>query len=170
MLFAVLLINLDIVRQNLPFVRLDGYWVFADLTGVPDFFSQMGAFLRSVLPLRRWEGSRLPNLKPWVKAVFALCVVVTVPVLSLLLFLLVARLPGIGAAVWDSLLIQAKGFSYALDGGDLLGMTMSGAQAFILMLQVLGISYLLYASGRILVTALRKRGDFAHQRGAEGAR
>ena len=55
LLFAVFLINLDIVRQNVPFARLDGYWVLADLTGVPDFFSQMGAFLRSVLPLRRWK-------------------------------------------------------------------------------------------------------------------
>ncbi len=86
LLFAVLLISSNIVYQCMPFVRFDGYWTLADLTGIPDFFSQMGAFLRSVLPLRRWKGARLPNLKPWVKAVFALYIIVTVPVLSLLLF------------------------------------------------------------------------------------
>ena len=42
--FAVLLINLDIIRQNVPFARLDGYWALADLTDVPDFSSQMGRF------------------------------------------------------------------------------------------------------------------------------
>ena len=71
LLVAVLGINLDILRQCLPFVRFDGYWALADLTGIPDFFSQMGAFLRSVLPLPAWKGSKLPRLKPWVKAVFA---------------------------------------------------------------------------------------------------
>jgi hypothetical protein len=40
-------------------------------------------------------GTRLPNLKPWVKGVFATYVVVTVPVLALLLFNLITRLPDI---------------------------------------------------------------------------
>jgi putative peptide zinc metalloprotease protein len=157
LLFAVLLINLDIIRQNVPFARLDGYWVLADLTGVPDFFSQMGAFLRSILPLQRWEGTRLPNLKTWVKVVFALYAVVTVPVLALLLFLLVAHLPGVAATVWDSLLLQARGFSLALESRDVLGMVTSATQAFILALQILGISYLLYTLGRMLAAALWKR-------------
>jgi putative peptide zinc metalloprotease protein len=38
LLLVVLLLNLEIVRQFLPFVRLDGYWVLADLIGIPDFF------------------------------------------------------------------------------------------------------------------------------------
>ena len=57
LLFFVLLINLDIIYQCIPFVRFDGYWALADLMGVPDFFSQMGAFLRSVLPLGRRKGN-----------------------------------------------------------------------------------------------------------------
>lgn len=157
LLLAVLLINLNIVYQCMPFVRFDGYWTLADLTGIPDFFSQMGAFLRSVLPLRRWQGTRLPNLKPWVKVVFGLYVAITVPVLALLLFLLVTHLPGTAMLAWDSLLILAREFSLALDGGDLVGMALSALQAFILALQILGISYLLYALGRMLVAALWKR-------------
>ena len=156
-LFMVLLIDLEILYQCMPFVRFDGYWTLADLTGVPDFFSQMGAFLRSVLPLRRWKGTKLPNLKPWVKVMFSLYVVVTVPILGLLLFFLVTGLPGIAVAAWDSLLIQARGFSYALDARDLLGMAASGAQVLILMLQMLGISYLLYALGRRLLKMIPRR-------------
>jgi hypothetical protein len=66
------------------------------------------------------------------------------------------------------LLIQARGFSLALDGGDLLGMMVSVAQAFILMLQMLGISYLLYALGRMLVVALWNRSGLTHRRGVHG--
>ena len=164
LLLAVLLINLNIIYQCMPFVRFNGYWGLADLTGIPDFFSQMGAFLRSVLPLRRWEGTRLPNLKPWVKVVFGLYVAVTVPVLALLLFLSVAHLPGTAMLAWDSLLILVREFSLALDGGDFVGMTLSALQAFILALQMLGVSYLLYALGRMLAVALWKRIGRVHRK------
>ena len=157
LLLFVLMINLDILYQCLPFVRFDGYWALADLTGVPDFFSQMRAFLRSVLPVRRWRGDKLPNLKPWVRAVFALYVVVTVPVLTVLLFFLFTRLPGIAVAAWDSLLVQVRELSFAMEAGDLLGAASSAAQAFILGLQMLGISYLLYALGRRLLGMLARR-------------
>jgi putative peptide zinc metalloprotease protein len=167
LLVAVLLINLDIVYQCLPFVRFDGYWALADATGIPDFFSQMGAFLKSVSPVARWRrGNRLPDLKPWVKALFAAYVMVTVPVLSLLLFVLITRLPGIGATAWDSLLAQAAVFSQALDNGYLAGMALSVAQMLILGLQMLGITYLLYSVGRRLVGALWKR--IGATRGVEG--
>lgn len=157
LLVGVLLINLDMVYQCMPFVRFDGYWALADLTGIPDFFSQMGAFLRSVLPLPRWRGTKLPNLKPWVKAVFATYVVVTVPVLALLLFNLISRLPVITGIVWDSLNVQAAQFSRALDGGNFVGVALSVAQMLILVLQMLGISYLLYRLGRMVVTMVLRR-------------
>lgn len=156
LLVAVLLINLDIVYQCLPFVRFDGYWALADLTGIPDFFSQMGAFLRSVLPISRWEGSKLPNLKPWVKVVFATYVIVTIPVLSLLLFVLIIRLPWIVDAFWESLLIQAHAFSSALGGGDPFGATASTAQMLFLGLQALAITYLLFRLSRMLAAAARR--------------
>jgi putative peptide zinc metalloprotease protein len=164
LLLAVLLINLDILYQCTPFVRFDGYWALADLTGIPDFFSQMGAFLRSVLPVRRWKGVRLPDLKPWVRVVFALYVLVTVPVLSLFLFLMLTRFPIIATTAWYSLLLLASAFSLALDGGDLVGMTLSALQAFILGLQMLGVSYLLYATGRMVVVALWNRSGLGDRR------
>ncbi|HKH10232.1 MAG TPA: hypothetical protein VKA73_03720, partial [Rubrobacter sp.] len=157
LLVAVLLINLDMVYQCMPFVRFDGYWALADLTGIPDFFSQMGAFLRSVLPLPRWEGTRLPDLKPWVKVVFATYVLVTVPVLALLLFNLIRRLPVTTEIAWDSLNIQAAQFSLALDHGDPVGAALSVAQMLILGLQMLGISYLLYRLGRMVVRMILRR-------------
>ena len=74
--------------------------------------------------------------------------------------------PYLAATVWDSLLLQARGFSLALEGKDALGMVTSATQAFILAFQVLGISYLLYALGRMLAMALWKRlSGFVHRPG-----
>jgi putative peptide zinc metalloprotease protein len=154
LLFVVLLIDLNIIYQCLPFVRLDGYWVLADLTGIPDFFSQMGPFIRSVLPVPGWAGSRLPDLKPWVKAVFATYIVLTVPVLAFLLFLFVRRAPGILAAMWDSLLNVTADLSAAWGTGSVVGVAASVSQMLILALVMVGIAYLFYALGRGLARAV----------------
>ena len=123
--------------------------------------------MRSVLPLPRWKGTRLPNLKPWVKVVFAAYVVVTVPVLALLLFNLITRLPVITGIAWDSLNIQAAQFSRALDQGDPAGAAVSVLQMLILGLQMLGIAYLLYRLVRMVVRMVRKR--LARRSAGEGA-
>ena len=154
LLFIVFLINLNIFYQCLPFVRLDGYWVLADLTGIPDFFSQIGPFLRSVLPVRNWEGSKLPNLKPWVKAVFATYIILTVPVLALLLFLLVDRAPSLLFILWDSFVDQMANLSTVWGTGNALGVMASASQMLILALEMVGIAYLLYALGRALGRAI----------------
>ena len=46
-LVAVAIIDFEILHQLLPLGRLDGYWILADLTGVPDFFTIGGAFARN---------------------------------------------------------------------------------------------------------------------------
>ncbi len=144
LLLVVLLINLDLMYQLLPFVRFDGYWALADLTGIPDFFSQMGPFLASVLPVKSYKGNKLPKLKPWVKLVFASYIFLTIPVLALLLFLMVRRLPTIMTGIWGSLLMQARAFADALSVGNILGMLASIAQMLILALPLVGITYMLY--------------------------
>ena len=114
----------------------------------------MAAFLRSVLPLPRWKDTRPPNLKPWVKGVFATYVVATVRVLALLLFNLIMRLPNITRIAWSSLQNQATDLSRAR---DLVGAAFPVAQMLILGLQVLGIMYLLYRLGRMVVRMILER-------------
>lgn len=150
LLFIVTMINLDIIYQCMPTVRFDGYWALADLTGIPDFFSQMQAFLRSLLPTKHWKGSKLPGLKPWVKVVFAAYIICTIPVLWLLMFVLVWILPPFMSALWDALLQQAREFSTALGNGDVPTIVLSAIQAFMLELEMLAIVYLLYMQGRKL--------------------
>jgi len=151
LLFVVLLINLDVVRQLFPFVRLDGYWLLADLTGLPDFFSQIGPFLRSVLPVQGSTGTKLPPLKPWVKAFFAGYIALSIPTLLLLLVLTVVGVPALVAVTWDSLGHQAAAFVRFMNRGAFLGMSASVTQMLLLALPVLATAYVLYSIGRWLV-------------------
>ena len=145
LLIAVLLINVEIVRQFIPFVRLDGYWVLADLTGVPDFFSQIGPFVRSLSPrLARSGGPRLPRLKRWVQVAFAAYVAVTIPVLVALLVLLVKFLPRVLTVLWDAVATQVNLLRSAAEAGDAVGVATALTELAILAIPVLGLGYLLY--------------------------
>jgi putative peptide zinc metalloprotease protein len=144
LLVAVLLINFEIFRQFIPFVRLDGYWVLADITGVPDFLSQVGPFVRSLFPRLAAGGTRLPRLKPWVKFVFMAYLALTIPVLLALLVLLVLFLPRLMTLLWDALATQIAFLSNAFDAHDAVGAATALLELAILMLPVLGLGYLLF--------------------------
>jgi putative peptide zinc metalloprotease protein len=52
-LLAIIVIqHLEMLHQLLPFLRLDGYYIISDVTGVPDLFARMGPILRSFIPGR----------------------------------------------------------------------------------------------------------------------
>src|SRR5947207_5186063 len=82
LLLAVVLIDIDIVRQFIPFVKLDGYWMLADLTGIPDLFSQISPFVRGVSQTGSGNGASSAELKGWVKIVLAVYILLTIPVLA----------------------------------------------------------------------------------------
>jgi putative peptide zinc metalloprotease protein len=138
LLVPVFLINLETVRQLLfPFIRLDGYWLFADLTGIPDFFSQLKPFLRSLLPRSRARGSRLPDLKRLPKAVFVGYVIVAIPVLAFLLVQIATHSPGLMSTAWNSVLAQKDTLLDALATGDFVEAAASLGQLLILTMPAL---------------------------------
>jgi hypothetical protein len=155
LLAVVVLIDLDILGECAPYVRFDGYWALADLTGIPDFFSLMGPFVRSLLPFAAGSSeSKLPELKPWVKVVFIVYVVLTPLVLTLVGILVVIYVPSFVAVSWGALLEQGLAFVQAQSAGDLLGMAVSLVQGFSLAIPLLGEMYLVYVFGRRLMRAL----------------
>ncbi len=77
--------------------------------------------------------------------------------LSLLLYLLVARLPFIVATIQDSLLVQTQIFSAARASGDFLSMAASGSQMIMLALPLVGIAYLFYRLGWGLIRVIRNQ-------------
>lgn len=54
-LAAVLFVHFEIINQLLPVLRFDGYFLLADLVGVPDLFGRVRPILRGLIPagLRR---------------------------------------------------------------------------------------------------------------------
>jgi putative peptide zinc metalloprotease protein len=157
LLLVVMLINIDILYQLLPFVRLDGYWAFADLTGIPDPLSQIGPFLHSVRFRPAAGGKRLPTLKPWVKVAYAAYIVLTIPVLGSLLFLMFTRLPRVVATLWGSLGEQVMAVNRAASQGDLITILASVLHILILVLLLVGIAMLLFnLVRRPLETAWRR--------------
>jgi putative peptide zinc metalloprotease protein len=156
LLVLVLLINLDILRQCLPFVRFDGYWALADLTGIPDFFSQMGPFLLSLLPGETAAGSRLPTLRPWVKAVFVIYILATIPMLSILYLLMVKGLPMFVYATWEAVVRMATIIAEAWGQASVDLILIACFQMVLIGIPVLGTAYLLYRGGRALSRAIWK--------------
>jgi putative peptide zinc metalloprotease protein len=154
LLLLVLLINLEILHQLLPFLRLDGYWTLADITGVPDFFTQMAAFVRSVLPVAAWKGRKLPPLKRWATVVFAIYTLITIPLLVLLVVLMIRSVPRVLATAWDSFGQQGHAFVAAQAGGSVLAAAGAAVQAVLLLIPTIGLLYTLFAFGRRLVRLL----------------
>ena len=165
LLLIAVLIDVEMLLQSLPFVRFDGYWAFASLTGIPDPLSQVVLFLRkvssipeeklrSLLPLKGGHGGRLPELKPWVTKVFALWVALTIPALAAGLFVFVWFGPTFWSAMFDSFVRQLASLSAARDGGDLVGAAAAGMRMFLLALNMLGIAYFAYVLLRLPVRAL----------------
>jgi putative peptide zinc metalloprotease protein len=157
LLIVVLLINFDIVYQLLPFVRLDGYWAFADLTGIPDPLSQMAPFMRSMkVRAGTAGGTRLPTLKPWVKVAFIIYTTLTIPVLGLLLYLMITRLPKVLGNLWTALGLHAGALASAYAEGDLVWVASTVLQMLLLAFLGLGIMYVAFTLARRPLVALWK--------------
>jgi hypothetical protein len=144
----------DILSENMPFVRFDGYWALADLTGLPDFFSLIGPFLRSVLPLAKKAGDKLPNLKPWVRVAFGGYIIVTACVLVVSMVLMIVYEPALLEGTWGALLAQRGAFAAARGKADVLGMVAPALQAILLALPLAGNVYLLFRLSRAVVRTL----------------
>jgi putative peptide zinc metalloprotease protein len=127
-------------RQLLPLLRLDGYYVLADMTGVPDLFTRIKPILVSVIPGKRAD-KRVTELKPWVRVVVTLWVLVFVPFIVANVAYILIFAPRIFATGWDSFLTHLR------DTGAAFGQGAAGAgvagvlQLVALSLPALGIAY-----------------------------
>src|SRR4051794_29701025 len=105
LLLLVVLQAFAIVQQSLPFLRLDGYYIVSDLTGVPDMLSRIRPVLASLAPWRRAD-ERVIELKPWVRVVVSAYVVLVIPLLVALFALMLVHAPRAFATAWDSLQVR----------------------------------------------------------------
>jgi putative peptide zinc metalloprotease protein len=128
---------LQMVRQLAPMVRFDGYHVLADLTGVPDLYSRMGAILLSLRPGRPAD-PRVAALKRGPRIIVTAWVLVIVPLLLFTLLMMVLALPRVLGTAWASLLRQSHALNVDWAGGDAVGVTVRVLAIMAVALPILG--------------------------------
>jgi len=147
LLIGILSTNFEVIQQLLPTLRFDGYYIVADLVGIPDLFRYIGPILARVL-LRRPAGERLRALKRWPQVVIAVWVLGVLPALAAQLGIVIAELPQIGRADWATINALA---SRAMASGDpVLGVMSACVQILMLLIPV---------AGAVLITAQTVRGS-----------
>jgi putative peptide zinc metalloprotease protein len=147
LLVVVPLQVVQMLHQMLPLVRLDGYHILADLTGVPDLFARIKPTLLAAVPNRR-RAPAAGALKPWVGVVVTVWVLVVVPVLALVLIGIVVTLPRVAATAWDSIGLQWDALQLRWAEGDAAGMGARVLSMLALAVPVLSMSYLTVRVGR----------------------
>ncbi|MBV9290991.1 MAG: hypothetical protein JO222_00970 [Frankiales bacterium] len=138
---------LQMVRQLPPLVRFDGYHLLADVTGVPDLFHRIGPTMRSFLP-RRWRHAESRALRPWVRVVVTLWVVLVVPLLLVSAVVTVVALPRILGTTWHSLTAQAHLMSLASQHGDITGVLVKALAMLALVVPAGGMVLMIARFGR----------------------
>ncbi|MDQ1746755.1 MAG: putative peptide zinc metalloprotease protein [Frankiaceae bacterium] len=138
---------LQMIRQLPPLVRFDGYHLLADVTGVPDLFHRIGPTLRSFFP-HRWRHPESRALRPWVRAVVALWVLLVVPLLLVSMVVTVIALPRIMATTASSVSLQAHRFGTLAGHGDIAGATVKALAILALLIPAGGVVFMLVRAGR----------------------
>jgi putative peptide zinc metalloprotease protein len=138
LLLVIVVQHIEAAHQLLPFLRLDGYYVLADATGVPDLFSRIKPILASALPWKKPD-ARVRELKRWVRVVVTVWVLLVVPLLLFQLGMILLHLPRIFATAWDSLGKQYDTVTKSLGKGDVFAAGVGILQSLILVLPLLGI-------------------------------
>jgi putative peptide zinc metalloprotease protein len=143
LLLLVLIEHLEIVHQLLPVIRLDGYYIVADLTGVPDLFARIGPVLSSAIPGRKPD-QRVAVLKPWVRWAITAWVFVVVPLLVFELVTVLIHLPRIMATAASSADKLWHDTGKAFNGGNALGGISDVLQLIVLAIPILGIVLMIW--------------------------
>lgn len=155
LLVAIIATNMEIVQQLLPTLRFDGYFIVADLVGIPDLFRYIGPILRRSV-LRQPADERLTVLKRWPQLVVTTWVLVVIPALAVQLVYMVVQLPMIMQAISRSITTLAWTASGGA-GRDILGMASAVIQILVLLIPVVGVVLLILMMGRSVVRAVRRR-------------
>ncbi|WP_433507502.1 hypothetical protein ACQP04_14190 [Pseudonocardia halophobica] len=151
LLLVLIALHTETAWQFLPSIRLDGYYILADLVGVPDLFSYLRPVCASLVPGRPTD-PRVGKLRPWSRRLIVLWVVLVVPTLLgyLVGFLILA--PHVIPVVWDGLIDYLGTIEQAARAGEVATTALSVFQLVMFLLPWVG-TLLISAS---FVGALRR--------------
>jgi putative peptide zinc metalloprotease protein len=151
-LLAIVFVHVEALQQLLPLGRLDGYFVVADLVGVPDLFGRIGPILRSAIPGRATD-PKVAELRRSARVVVTLWVLLAGPVMVGMLGFLLWNLPSITAQLVEAMGREWTLLLASLDEWDFAGLLLSALSLVLLPLPLLGLAWLVGGIVRRVVTA-----------------
>ena len=149
LLLALVMLHTETAWQFLPSIRLDGYYILADLVGVPDLFSYLPPVLKSLVPGRPAH-PRVRALRPWSRRIIVLWVVSVIPTLLLCLVAFLLVMPTVLPLVWREFVDFLQVVDAAARDGRVVDTTLGVFQVFLLVLPYIGSILILGMLGGML--------------------
>jgi putative peptide zinc metalloprotease protein len=156
LLLVAFLGQIGLVQQLLPVVRMDGYFILGDLTGIPDLFGRIKPMLLSLLP-GRGAHPDVKDLRPTTRVVVIIWVLVVVPILAAGLILFILQLPTIlssTVSVWQQQL-QLASDAWAM--GAYSGLALAVIASILGSLPVVGVGMLVLILSGKMIRSTRSR-------------
>ena len=147
LLLLVVLQTFAIVQQSLPLLRLDGFYIISDLTGVPDMLTRIKPVLSRLIPGRDPD-PRVTELKPWVRRVVTSYIFIVVPLIALLFVLMLVHAPRAFATGYDSFLLHTSRADRTSPPADTGQGLLNVVQMLVLVLPLAGMVYSISRVGR----------------------
>lgn len=162
LLLVVVVMQLEMVQQLIPTVRFDGYFVLADLAGVPDLFARVRPVLASLLPGRPVH-PLVAEMKPASRWIVTLWVVSVVPTLTVGFAWLLISLPVILGRTFRAMQHHAGLAAEAVAAGAAAEFILAVLSIVMLGLPLLGLAVFLYrlAAAAVRLVARRVNGQAA---------
>jgi putative peptide zinc metalloprotease protein len=156
LLVTLVVLHVETMWQFFPSVRLDGYYVLADLVGVPDLFARLGPILHSALP-RRETHPRVAELKPWTRRIIVSWVALTIACLGGWMVVFVLLAPQILPVVWAAMLDRTEAIATAVQATHIATAGLGAVQLVLLVLPYAGLTLIIVDLARRLCSAVRRR-------------
>jgi len=143
LLLMILLMHIQMAQQLIPTVRFDGYFVLADLAGVPDLFARVRPILASLRPGRQHADPRVTELRPAARLIITGWVLMVVPTLALALGWMLYHLPQIVAQTIRAVLSQAHQVAGAWSDHNVIPLLLAVISIPLLLLPLVGFAMVL---------------------------
>jgi putative peptide zinc metalloprotease protein len=150
LLLALVSMHTQTVWQFLPNLRLDGYYILADLVGVPELFGFVKPAVVSLLPGRPPHPA-LRQLRQRARRVILLWVALVIPTLFLWLVAILVAVPRLLPAAWQASLEYLQRLDAAARRGDVLTTTLGVLQLLLLALPWVGLALILWSLTSVVV-------------------
>ena len=144
---AIMLTHAEIVQQLVPSLRFDGYFILADLIGVPDLFRRIGPTLRGLIPGQPRD-ARVQDLKRPARLILTAWVTLIVPLLGTELTLVILNGPALVRTLARSLVAGRQAAVAQFGRAEIAAGLVTVISMVLLVLPMAGLAYILYRVAR----------------------